>query len=108
SVSEPVTESLEDLVTTVEANFILSDEDPASTSDDALMASLFGGPDTQVTGEPTPGGDRYNTLDHEALYQEVRKRSGDDIRAPALGVILREAVQRDKKVDSIYKFTDAM
>ena len=89
--------SLMDLISSAEKSW----DEPEP---DDIMA-LLGAPEEEDT---TPVSDKYDAMDHETLYKEIKKRSSDDIRAPAIGVILREASQRDRKTDSVYKFTDDM
>ena len=89
--------SLMDLISSAEKSW----DEPEP---DDIMA-LLGAPEEEDT---TPVSDKYDAMDHETLYKEIKKRSSDDIRAPAIGVILREASQRDRNTDSVYKFTDDM
>ena len=80
-------------------------EDDVVSAEDDIMAMLGGNDAEEPAGN---GKDRYDEMDHAALYAEVRKRSGNDIRAPNLAPRLRDAVQKDKKIDSVYKFTEDM
>jgi hypothetical protein len=103
-VSEPEPEDFMGLISQVESKFTPTTQD----APDLDIMAMLGGETIETEKPVIRDGDRYMSMDHESLYQEVRKRSGDDIRAPALGVVLREVVQRNKKIDSVYKFTDTM
>jgi len=76
-------------------------EATATAEDD--VASLLGPAAVEHTGA-----DRYDAMDHAALYEETKKRCGQDIRAPRLAERIREATAHDKKIKYVVDFSEAM
>lgn len=72
-------------------------------TDDDIMA-LLGGPET-TDGKLK---DKYDDMEHDALYADVRTRCGRDIKAPKLAEVIREATQQDRKITSVHGFSAAM